>query len=179
MSTDRADSAIALLTYLAAASARLLPSYPRPRRAGLQQLSVEGDIRLIELGHGTAGLGVLNGGVERFLSRPWYASFQIEMAFRDGESIRLLFERNRARGFQALGGKASLGQLSGKRHRETAGVRRRKEFFGIGPLPLFKACLERVRGVGEDAAGRGDRSLARLEIAAPLSASGSFHGWLH
>ena len=77
----------------------------------LEQLSVEGDVRLIQLGDGTACLRVLDGGVECFLGGPGDTSFEIQVTFCDGESIGLLFERNRARGFKAFGGQSGLRQL--------------------------------------------------------------------
>jgi len=70
---------------------------------------------------------------------------------------------------------ASLAEFRRERHRETARVRRRDEFFGIRADAVLKACAERVLRFLERAALGGDVALARFQVAGPDRGCFAFH----
>src|ERR1022692_1918510 len=139
------------------------------------QLETQRNIRLIELGNRTSGLGVLYCLLKRLFAGAGNFGLQLQMALGNLETVGQVMKRNRARRFQALRGQFRQPQLRRKRHGEAAGVRGRQQFLGVGALSLFKSRTERVGRTRKHAAGGRDLSLPRLQITAPLSVRYTFH----
>ena len=51
------------------------------------------------------------------------------------------------------------------------------KLFGIRPLAVFKAAVERIRRVVQSVGGGRERAFARLQIALPLGLCGTFHSF--
>src|SRR5262249_14369820 len=100
---------------------------------------------------------------------------EIEMRFGDGEAVTDFFEGNGGRGFKFFGGKAGAAELRGKRHGEAAGVGGGEKLFGIGADAAFKARVEGVSGLFENATVCRKRTLAGFQIALPDGGSFALH----
>src|ERR1022692_560956 len=139
------------------------------------QLETQRDVRLVKLGNRTSRLGVLHRLLERLFAGAGHLGLQLQMAFRNRETVGQFLEGNRARRLQTLRGQPREPKLRGKRHGKAPGVRGSQQLFRIGALPIFKSRPKRVWCAGKDSAGGGDLSLPGLQIAAPLSVSCTFH----
>lgn len=124
------------------------------------QRGVESDIGFEELGYGAAALRIIRGLLEIPLVSPGYLRLQVQMNSGYGEPLVGLFEIYRCCCFDTFGSEIKGGQLKREGHRKTARVGSGDQLFGIGALAIFKACLERVLRIGEDAALGRDRALS-------------------
>src|SRR6266436_4092491 len=109
----------------------IVPAWPFERRFPLKtsdflrlQTRGDADLRFEQLRDGAAGFGGLYGRVKFGLVRAGNFRDEVQMAFRDGEAIPDLFERNRCRRLKSGGSHARAAQLGGKSHRKSAGMRR-------------------------------------------------------
>jgi len=99
---------------------------------------------LEEFRDGAAGFGGFDGRVEFGLVRTGDLRDEIQVALRDGETVRELVEGNRCGRFEPARGHAGVSELRGERHGKAAGVSRGEELFRIGAHPIFKPCAEGV-----------------------------------
>src|SRR5258708_2108869 len=89
------------------------------------------------------------------------------MALGDAEAVANFFETHGCGGLHFLGGQARAAKLRGERHRETPGVRRGQQLFGIRAYAVLETRTEGILGLLEDAALGGNRAFAALEVTLP------------
>jgi hypothetical protein len=139
------------------------------------QTCADADFRFEQLRDGAPGFGGLYGGVKFGLVRAGNFRDEVKMAFRDGETIPDLFERNRCRRLKLAGRHARAAQLGGKSHRKSTSVRRSEQLLGIGPNAVFKARAVGVLRLLQDAAVRRNRALPIFQTALPNRGCFSLH----
>src|SRR5208282_3874377 len=145
------------------------------RRSG-NQPRAHGDFRIVQFGDGTAGFRGFHRGVEFGFVRAGNIGDEIEMALGDGEAVSDLFERDRASGLQLRGGDSGAAELRGKSHGEAAGMRGRKQFFGIRADTVFEARAEGILRAFQRAAIGGNGTLTGFQVAVPYCGSVALRG---
>src|SRR5438128_7158803 len=91
-------------------------------RSGYQPCA-DADFCLEELRDRAAGFGGFHGGVKFGLVRTGDLRNEVQVAFRDGETVGQFFERNRCRRLKPAGSHTRSAQLGGKSHRKSTRVR--------------------------------------------------------
>jgi len=117
------------------------------------ELGVEGDFGVVELGDGAIFFGGVGAPDEGFLSGAWDFSAQSEVAVSDSETVAFLIKRDGAGGVDAIGFEAFVLEDQRERHGKAAGMSGGEELFGVGAGTLFEAGLKGIRSGGEYAAG--------------------------
>jgi hypothetical protein len=131
------------------------------------QTRADADFRFEQFRDGTAGFCSLYGRVKLGFVRAGNFRYEVQMAFRDGEAIADLLERNRGRRLKPGGSHARAAQLGGKRHRKSTGVCGSEELLGICAHPVFKARAVGVLRLLQDAAIGRNRAPPIFQTALP------------
>jgi tripartite-type tricarboxylate transporter receptor subunit TctC len=100
---------------------------------------IQRDLRVQQLGHGTAGLRLGGELVELRLVGARHLRLQGEMHGGDGEAVGDLVERDLGGGVHALGGELGLAEDQRQRHGEAAGMGGADQLLGIGAGLAFEA----------------------------------------
>src|SRR5207302_7118628 len=114
-----------------------------------------------------AGFRGFDGRVEFGLVRSRNTRDEVEMALGDCETVGKLVEGNCCRRLELACRHASVSELSGERHGETAGVSRGKQLFRIGADAIFKPRAERVLRLLQHATIRRNGALAIFQTSLP------------
>src|SRR6266850_2145494 len=145
----------------------------------LLEPGVHRDLRVEELGDGTAALRVLHGLVERRLVGVRDSHRRLQMAGGDRETAFHLFQAHRGRRVDAVRLHAGVAELRRQRHRKTGGVRRGYQLLGVRPLLTLEPLAEVVRNIRQDAALRRDVPGPILEPTLPHGTTAALHTrWL-
>src|SRR3974390_2855335 len=139
------------------------------------ELCIQGDVGLQQLGNRATSLGLVGKLVELGLIRTRYLGLQVQMHGGDGEPVRDLLESNLSGCLHPFRSEFGLAQYERQRHREAAGVGRADEFFWVGARLALETAAEAVRIVLQRTALGRDRALAILEAALPDGRSVGFH----
>src|SRR4051812_19635118 len=113
-----------------------------------------------------AGLGLLGEFFERLFIDARDLAFGLQDDLGDLEALADLVERDVGGGVHAPGLVPGLAEPGRQGHRETGGMRRADELFGIGAGGVLEARAERIAAL-ERAALAGIISVSAFEIAGP------------
>src|SRR5204862_1997263 len=109
--------------------------------------------------------------------RPRNTRDEVEMALGDCETVGELVERNGRSRLELACGHAGVSELRRERHRETAGVRRGEELFGVSADPILKPRAERVLRLLQHTAIRRNRAPPIFQTALPNRGRLALHGF--
>src|SRR5207248_2161575 len=98
-------------------------------------------------------------------------------ALGDCETVGELVERNGRSRLELACGHAGVSELRRERHRETAGVRRGEELFGVSADPILKPRAERVLRLLQHTTIRRNRALPIFQTALPNRGRLALHGF--
>ena len=139
------------------------------------QFCVERNFGVEQPGNRAAGLRAIRDGGEFFSVNVGDFRRHVQVRFRDGETRIGLFHRDGRGRVDGRGRETGLAKFRRERHRETARVRRRNEFFGVRADAIFETRAERVLRFLERAALGGNVAFASFQVASPNCGCFAFH----
>jgi len=146
------------------------------------QFCVEGNLGVEQTRNRATGLRAVRDGSEFFRVNAGNFRRHVQMRFRDGKTGVSFFQCDGRGRVDARRRETGLAEFRRERHRETARVRCRDEFFGICADAVLEARAERVLRLLERAALGGDFAFAGFQVARPDGGCFAFHkfpfnGW--